>query len=292
MPGRVSIAVWLICTLAGGNLFFPASAGAYVPPASELLYLMRQALGSTEALAVDQRVTVFQAAAPEGNDVLERLTYRFPDRLHSEIQTGTVKRTYVVSGNRYLTVIDGRVVSEKQGRYDLYTDILLYDLDTLLERRLAALGLNTEVASLGRLEGRLVYVVGARYPDTAGCQLWLDKNTLRPVRWLVAPPGESWGDGRLDIRYSLWQPAGNVWYPRQIRFYQDGKWFRQIDVEHVEAVRGLQDDLFDIDALKRACTATDSGDNSPPPFSVKIGEAIENFHRLYADPEPVKQTDR
>ena len=143
------------------------------------------------------------------------------------------------------------------------------------------LGLNFALSSLGRMDGKLVYVLGVRYPDPSGCQLWLDKETLRPMRWLIPADGGDRSSDVLDIRYADWQPVGGIWYPWQVDCYQDGSLARRVEVQEVKIAQGFPDDLFRLDRFEYSDPEPADADKEVQGPIHEVEQAIENFRRLY-----------
>lgn len=276
---RISVSLTLVLVLSAIG---SSPVWAYVPPASQLLQLMRQALGQTPAATVRQRVSFLDSQGRFGaKGIPEILKYDFPDRFRSDIQSESAQRVHVVSKGRTLTAVNRQIVAEAENRYEFYKDIFLYNSTSLIAQRLASLGVDVSLSSLGRFDGRLVFVVGAKYPDETRSQIWLDKETLRPVRWVIMPSAGVRTAGTLDIRYAQWRQTGELWYPWQVRFYLDKEPVRRIQVEHVDVSGEFPAAIFDIDQLKSSFAPTAATQVKPPPAVGEVQAAIENFRRLY-----------
>jgi hypothetical protein len=278
---RFSKAVWLMAALAWSACVC-SRAPAYVPPAPFLLQQMREALGQADAAVVRQVVSVLTGGKqPAGVELDETVKLEFPDCFRSDIDTPSVRRVHVVCGERSLTAVNGRIAAEPEDRYDRYKDIFLDQSGAAPGSRLATLGVDLAVTSPGRWEGRPVYVVGARYPDMSVTQIWLDKETFRPLRWVIPPTAGTREAGVLDIRYNRWRRVAALWYPEDIHFYVDSRPVRRIRVAGIDIVSGFEAALFDIDLLTASLEAPLPDRNRRPDVIKEVKDAIKDFRRLY-----------
>ena len=216
-----------------------------------ILDRMIEQLGSSRSLEVSQTVQFHSPSAPPAAKPLhEILKYRYPDRFRSEIHGESVRRIYLLSGESVLTVVDGKAEEEAETRLDLYKDILLFRTRSMLERRLRRFGVDVAISSLGRLEGKPVYVVGAVFPDESVPQIWFDKSTLLPVRWIVTRTTHRDQSDALEVRYRLWEKTGGVQYPRRIDFIRGKRLVREIHADRIVVNPVFGDRTFDIERLK------------------------------------------
>ena len=230
--------------------FLPSASG-YVLHGLHLLEMMSKEIGSAKTLRIEQKLTVFDSAQEQPPlEFDETVSYLIPDAFHSQISSGGVERIQAVNRGRSLTIVDGSLVARKENDYDRYKDVFLYNSRVLLEDRLTRLGVDTRISSLGRFQGRLAYVLGAQYPDEYFPQLWLDKNTFRPFRWIIKPASSEGSGDALEIRYYGWRKVEEIWYPVRIEFYSGEQLLRYIQVKSIQFNPDLSVKLFDIDALR------------------------------------------
>lgn len=86
---------------------------------------------------------------------------------------------------------------------------------------LARMGIDAEVVTLDRFNGRPVYIIGAGPGDLGPPQLWIDKEAYVPVRWLM--PNRSLG-GIDDVRLSGFQyPTTGPWWPERMEVWRGDK---------------------------------------------------------------------
>lgn len=217
------------------------AALAYVPRPAQLVDLMLANSGTATRLRVSQRLSVF----PEQGEpavYTETLSFAFPDRFHAEIISGQEQRLLVVSGEAVVRVMAG-VASDSEDRLDFYKDLILYRQRNLLLQRLERLGVNTALTSLARLDDQPVFVLGAVYPDAAAAQVWLDKQTFRPLRWIV--------DASLQVNYLNWKLYQGLWYPQRVEIFRHGRLVVAAEADQVQVDGPLAPGLFDVQAVKR-----------------------------------------
>jgi hypothetical protein len=226
---------------------------AYVPEGPQIIDLMVQKLAGAKTLLVEQKVTIDD---PElSGKVVERgetLRFILPGQVRSDIRYEDGHRIHVRNQERNLTIIDEKIVDQNAVRFDLYQDLLLYNSRHDLHKMLLLHGVDVGITSLGMMDDRVVYVIGAAYPDDAVSQLWVDKEKLLPLRWINVV---SSGDGttapeRLEFKYSNWQDVHGVWYPMAIETLLNGKTIRRIDVTQVDVNADIAAELLNIDHLK------------------------------------------
>ncbi|MFC1885656.1 hypothetical protein ACFLZM_01175 [Thermodesulfobacteriota bacterium] len=226
------------------------SVGAYVLNGHHLIDLMTKKLKGAKTLLVTQKLTIFDTSDPKKAARFdETLRYVFPETFRSDIRSESAQRIKIVSKGEILTVIDGKISSRTETRFDRYKDILLYHSRKLLQNHLDRLGLDSSVSSLGRFEGKVVFVLGSEYPDESRPQIWIEKDTFMPVRWVIDAKTADRPEDFLEVRYLRWRHIDKAWYPMHIEFYQNHKLERDIRVETVQVNPVFMENLFDINQL-------------------------------------------
>jgi len=264
---------------------FVAATDAYVPHGLHLLELMTKEMGTTDSLQVSQKLIV-RAGELEGEESIElteTLMYLFPVGFRSEISSLNAERIHVVFKGKSVTIIDKKVVAESENEFDRYKDIFLYNSRALLEIRLPQLGVDPSISSVGRFQGRIGYILGAQYPDESTAQIWLDRNTFKPFRWLVTPGAFEDSAAMLEIRFYGWRQVGSIWYPVRIEFYQSDRLVRIIQVEKLQINPTLSGKLFDIRRLKLKYPKSgqlvpdqpDTGEQS------EVQQTLERFQKIF-----------
>ena len=241
---RKSLAIFFCLATLG---FQHISLHAYVLPGPYLLKLMTQNLGIANRLLVTQKLVLHDDNPNMSADELsETLKFKFPKTFRSDIVSENIQRIRIVSDRIVFTVIDGKVSDEPENSYDHYKDLILFRSREILQERLSNIGVDVKVTSLGRFQGKPAYVLGAQYPDETSPQVWLDKKTFLPFRWIMARNATQ----NLEVLYLNWKKLNRTWYPMRIEFFSNGNLVREIRVQDIKVNPSFQADLFDIQQLK------------------------------------------
>ena len=240
--------------LALSLAIIPVSAGAYVLMGEHVLDLMVQALGQADTLEVTQTLTIHAAAtaiSPPTSALQETVRIRFPYDFRADASGDGYQRQMLISGGTALMAVNGVLQDGPLPRYARYNDILMVKPRQALADHLRMLGVDVTVSSLGRLEDRYCYVVGAHFPDEAAAQLWVAKDTFHPMRLILPPAAMSSGEGPVEIRYRNWTFAEGVAYPMHVVMLQNHQIMQEIRVDRLQVNPAFTSDLFDITALRQ-----------------------------------------
>ena len=276
---KTALLFWCLVSL----ISLSGSAIAYVLPGPFVLELMVSHFGKAKRLLVHQSLKIYRQELQNGHvELNETLKYIFPDKFRSDILSKNTHRIHVVSSVGLLTIIDGKVSADRSSRFDYYKDILLYHSPLMLQKRLSLLGVDLSVSSLGRFQGKIAYVLGAEYPDESVPQVWVEKETFMPLRWIVTVKTENEKDD-LEIRYEQWAKKGNLRYPGRIVFYQNDLLLREIDVNQIQVDPRFSEKLFDIKHLRSThseATVFEPGKGDEVEDN-EIKKTIEEFKKIY-----------
>ena len=258
-------------------------ADAYVLQGSHLLELMIQNVKASGRLLISQKLILYDNSRPGVLEFDETLKYAFPETFRSDIISENVQRIHVLSKGEALTVIDGKATAASETIYGRYKDVFLYNARVLLEEKLFLHGVDVDVSSLGRFQGQPVYVVGAQYPDETVPQIWLTKDTFRPLRWIIIGKSAENSEDALEVRYLDWLPLNKRWYPMRIEFYRDDILVREIKVQNIDTKPIFPKDLFDIDHLKSIYLpdASKRAEQGAEKDLNEVQKTIEEFKKIY-----------
>jgi outer membrane lipoprotein-sorting protein len=211
----------------------------------------------------------------------ETLRYVFPDVFRSDSASSNAKKIHLLSKGRSITIIDETISGDNESPFDLYKDILLYRSRSFLERRLSSLGVDISVTCFGRFQDRIAFVVGLERPNDRLPQIWIDKETFRPMRWLLVNNRPDGSGGDLDIRYSDWRRVRQIWYPMHVDIYMGDRLVREISVESLKVNPSFSDQMFDIETLKRTHSqrVSKSQDDSVSKAFEDIEKTIDDFRK-------------
>jgi outer membrane lipoprotein-sorting protein len=274
---RKSLAIFICLAILG---FQYASLNAYVLPGPFLLKLMIQNLGIADRLLVTQKLVLNDDNPNMSADELsETLKFVFPKTFRSDIVSENIQRIRILSDKSVFTVIDGKISDEPENSYDHYKDLILFRSREILQERLSNLGVDVKITSLGRFQGDPAYVLGAQYPDETSPQVWLDKKTFLPFRWIMTSNATQ----NLEVLYLDWKKLNQTWYPMRIEFFSNGNLVREIHVQNIEVNPAFQSDLFDIQQLKSLYPqgAPAEPKNGGKEELDEVQKTIEEFKKIY-----------
>jgi len=260
--------------------FGHTALNAYVLPGPYLLDQMTQHLGSGDRLLVTQKLLVYDNDSETGlAEFNETLKFVFPGTFRSDIDSKKIQRIHVLSKDGVITVVDGKISDESDNPYDRYTDLLLFRSNNSLQKQLLDLGVNVQISSLGRFQDKMAYVVGAQYPNEDTPQVWLDKNTFRPIRWIMTRRPTQ----RLEVLYRNWQESNHAWYPMHIEFFFNGSLVREIYAQDIKVNPSFPADIFDIQQLKSQYPqqALSEPEKGAKEGMDEVQKTIEEFKKIY-----------
>jgi hypothetical protein len=245
---------------------------------------MTQNFGRSGSLLVSQKLVIHDDTPKKmAAELSETLRYIFPETYRSDILSQDVQRIHVLSKGKSLTVIDGKTVDGYENRYDRYKYLLLFRSRTLLQNRLPLTGVDVTVSSIGRFKGKPAYVIGAQYPDETVPQIWVNKDTFRPFRWIIVSKAEGSPEDSLEVHYLKWRKVDKIWYPMRIEFFRNNTLVREILVQNVKVNPSLPEELFNIEHIKStyppvAASMLDQGETDG---LNEVQKTIEEFKKIY-----------
>ena len=282
ISSRIQFA-WLLAAVLLTALS-PASSDAYILRGPHIIDLMVRQMGRPDTLLVSQRVSYY-GDRYEGSVVQARETVRyvFPDTFRSDSTSEYAERTRLMVRGQGLTIVDGRVAGSEEYPFDTYKDILMVRSRPLLSQRLSHLGVDIQSSSFDRFQDNVVLVLGTESPDETVSQVWVDKETFKPVRWLM--PGRADDGSRLmrEVRYLDWRQVNSVWYPMHMQFFEDGILLREIRVERMKLNLAFPKELFDVARLRveHAALEEAADDELVSEELDEVQETIDEFRKKY-----------
>jgi hypothetical protein len=313
--------ITVIFCLTIASFLFTGGGQAYVLQGLHLIDLMIEQLGEEQSLFVSQQLVFYRSVYPteiESEETVEEsqsLDFTETDlpaeqkielddqgqveetmelaeilrfdlsasQFRSDTQSTDSERIHVVSHGRSITIVDGNIVPPAANRFDLYKDIFLYRTREGLAEKLLDLGVDVSVSSLGRFEGDIFFVIGAIYPDESVSQIWIDRDTFLPSRWIIrSTSSRAWTDV-LEIRYLTWWKSGPSRYPSRIEFYQDDKLVRVNQLKSFRSGDEFSPDLFNIDHLRSVYPLAPEQPLVPgePEEPSEVQKTIDEFKKVF-----------
>ena len=276
---KAIICIALLCASVGAAC--PLPAHAHVLEGKHILYLMLEKMSLPGSFLMHRQVTHYD---PDTGDVVaegrEAQWFRMPEQFRSEMEADGLSRIYVASGDRSIIVINNRVISEADIWTDYCKNIFWYRSLDRLEHFLESAGMDVSVTSLGRFQGQIAFVIGDVYPSESSPQLWVTRETFRPLRWLFQTEDPISGSGALEFRFGEWKQYSGVRFPSRIEFFVDQRLIRSVTVETGTTAPTLAPELFDIDHIRRM-SESDESDAADAEPDAEIQRRIEDFKRIY-----------
>lgn len=264
-------------------LFFcllPVAGEAFVPKTPHLLYLVMKKIKQPVGIQAFQtkKILNYEQAEKDIVELEEKLSYRFPEQLRSEVISGERTGFSVESDSKFVKVMDDVIVSRKKSITDSYTDILLYRDSDRLAGVLAFAGVDISHVTFERYNDTICYVIGSPLEKQSPfSSLWIEKDTLLPQKFVIDKNG--WV---VEFFYKDWQQISKTWYPMQISIFLDNRLFAMVLVNKVELTSNISPSLFDIDRIEHQYLKNDPGLSDENTRQVEeLDKSIEEFKQLY-----------
>ena len=234
-----------------------SDAWAYRPSLRTLLTksLDRAFERGTKSLKVESEIQAYDdAGRPRGATVTERHFIQAPNKFRRETEGDGGVVIEIRSDGKSLRKAQGQADKAGKAPIDLLVEAVVASPPLLPEQvadrlisGMKSLGVNTEVVSFARFDGRVAYLVGSKPWEVDKPQVWIDKETLLLVR-VVTFQKEGRADGapsRIDVRYLGWGSAvGGNWYPATVEVWRDDKLVRRAVTQQVEKNAPMEAALF------------------------------------------------
>ncbi|HEY4222846.1 MAG TPA: hypothetical protein VGO62_15925 [Myxococcota bacterium] len=228
-----------------GALAASSSALAYRPPAHVLVQkaMEKQFERATHTVRVDMETQAYEiTGASKGVPVTERWMFQAPGDVRKEIDLPEGQRVELRVDDKMIIKSAGQPDKAQRSPVDFLIDQVTaappLDDDRAAERWLhdmRVIGVNPEVVSFARFDGRVAYLIGSKPWETDKPQVWLDKDTLLVVRVVTIGKGDDGKPKRTDTRYLGWGSSiGGNWFPASIEVYSDDKLVKRSTVRNVE----------------------------------------------------------
>ena len=205
-------------------------------------------------LVIEQTLTLFDPAGrhPQSNGE-QRVYVKLPRRQRVEQTIDGQKEVRLTVGDRiWVRTPDGKTFEAPPPGTRDPTQLLVpfrrTGADLLAEWKV--LGVRDDVSYVTRSGDRTVTVIGARPGERAVPQVWLDpeRGVVRFVTREKLPSGES----VIDLALTEHRPlVGGFALPHRQEAFVDGKLIVRVVVRSAAVNTGLDDALFDPDALRR-----------------------------------------
>lgn len=188
-----------------------------------------------------ERVWLLSSTSPQGGSNLRRETD----------QEGGALVEIRADGKTILRAPAQAEKSSKAG-VDVLADIMAaappVDAGAASDRLIGAfkgLGVNVEVVSYARFDGRVAYLIGSKPWETDKPQVWIEKDTYLPMRVVTFQKQSDGSVQKIDLRYLGWgSPVGGAWYPQTVEVWKADKLVRRSSTQNVERNVAVDATLF------------------------------------------------
>ena len=182
-----------------------------------------------------------------------------------------------------LVVQKGKIVRQGESPLDHFKDPLLYRNLRLLQWKLSQDDVDLAMVSLGRYRNKISYVIGATYPNESLPQVWVEKDTFRPIRYILTR-GDRVDSDSEEVEYADYTSLGkNTWYPARILFYKNSRLTMAYVLEDFKINPELSGKLFDMAYLKSLYQPMDVKEPpaSSPSQPDEVEKTIQDFSRTF-----------
>ena len=241
--------LWIVVSLT--TLPFVSSVGhPYILPPTQIIEFMTRKFATIKTLKVVQ-ITKIKDLDQQVEKVFGEVIYlRSPGFYRSEIAGQPSKRLIIHKGTKTLRIVDREIVSEGESGDPLYRFLMLAQDPEQLLRKLKAVGINLDKASLTRFEDRIAYLIGDREEGSA--RLLVDKDLFLPLVLRY---------GSVLFHFSDYRELnGQTWYPYKIVYSSDGAITEEYDAKDIVVNPSIDLSLFDISLI-----SSQFGERGPKP---------------------------
>jgi hypothetical protein len=166
-----------------------------------------------------------------------------PGRLRIDLGDPSRRNGALYRNDSVYSVQAGRIADRRKGRnllmtlgFDVYGQPPARTLAQLREERVDLSVLRTD-----RLNGKVVYVVGAGPTDSTSNQFWVEAERLLFVRLIQS---DSARRRTQDIRFEKYVPHAGGWVAEEVRILVGGKMIFHEEYSNVRVNVALDDNLF------------------------------------------------
>lgn len=254
MARRAFVSTMVAVVVVAGIVAAPALA--FRPSATWLFnrVLERARERGTTSLRVESTTSTWDATgtAVVAGDA-ERTWIATGGRVRRELDNDKGMTAEIRADGKLLTRVTGQADKTSKAGIDVLAEVMTVSSsqdETPAAQRLIAqlkgLGINTEVTSYSRFDGRVAYIVGSKPWETDKAQVWFDKDLLVPLR-LVTFQKEGSATVKVDTRWLGWgSPVGGSWYPQAVEVWRADKLVRRTVTEDLERNITVDTALFAI----------------------------------------------
>ncbi len=190
----------------------PSIGYSYILPSTQIIKFMVKKFAGVKTLQITQLTKILDLDKEIEMVFGESISLMSPDLYRSEVAGQPGKRIIIRNGLRTLRIIDGDVACGKGNEAFLFHFLLLAQDSRQLLKRLEELGINLDMVSLTRFEGKIAYLIGNK--EEGSPRLLVDKDLFIPLL-LQYGNVAFFASDFTEIKRQLW-------YPRYILYAYTG----------------------------------------------------------------------
>lgn len=194
------------------SVVVPSIGYSYILPSTQIIEFMVRKFAGVKTLQITQLTKILDLEKELEMVFGESVSLMSPDHYRSEVAGQPGKRIIVHNGLRTLRIIDGDVAHEKKKRAFLFHFLMLAQDSRQLLKGLEELGINLEMVSLTRFQGKIAYLIGNK--EEGSPRLLVDKDLFIPLL-LQYGNVAFFASDFTELKRQLW-------YPRYILYSYTG----------------------------------------------------------------------
>ncbi|MEL6186963.1 MAG: hypothetical protein AAFU79_20245 [Myxococcota bacterium] len=238
MQGKLALAALVAGPMA---FLWPSNASAYLPHSTVVL----ERVASRRADLAFRTVVSDGYLDTDAGPVPIWMALRAGRALRIEVRKPEGTEVELRVGRDLYRITPGATSNPERLRADPFLELLGDVRKDPGGRRglalLARMGIDPEVLTLARFDGRPVFVIGAAPGELDRPQLWIDKQYLVPSRWLLPD-----GTGRLeDVRLTGYHvPTAGPWFPERMERWRGEQLLQRVTFTRAKLNARVEPRLF------------------------------------------------
>jgi len=186
----------------------PSTGYPYLLPSVQIIEFMANQFAEARTFQITQLTKIIDLNQEIEKVFGESISLMSPDCYRSEIAGHPDKRLIIRNGSRTLKIINGEVIYDKESNDFAFQFLMLAQNPKQLLKYLKELGINMDMVSLTRFEGRIAYLIGDK--GEGNPRLLVDKDSFLPLLLQY---------GNVLIHASDFRKlTPQIWYPHYILY--------------------------------------------------------------------------
>jgi len=226
------------------SILAPSIGHSYLLPSTQIIEFMVKKYASVKTLQITQLTKVLDLDRAKEMVFGESISLMSPDRYRSEVAGQPGKRIIVHKGVRTIRIIDGEVAYGKEKRTFLFHFLMLAQDPRHVLKDLEQLGVNLDMVSFARFEGRIAYLIGSK--EEGSPRLLVDKDLFIPLLLQY---------GNIAFFASdFTELKPKLWYPRSMLYSHTGANIEdyiqeEYSIKDIMINPSMDGSLFDISSI-------------------------------------------